>query len=61
MSAGERFERMAECFERECGYLAPGKSEGPAAYAGEVHERMRHLLWRAFVAGVQYGIEEARR
>lgn len=43
-----RFERVAEMFRRETGFLAPGKDEPAAAYAGEDRERERVEAWNAW-------------
>lgn len=44
----DRFERLAEMFRSETGYMAPGKSAPTAAYAGEEYERERDAAWMAW-------------
>jgi len=43
-----RFERLAEMFRRETGFMAPGKDAPAAGYAGEGHERQRQAAWEAW-------------
>lgn len=45
MNANERFEIMASVFNAMTGYMAPGKSVPPMAYAGEEYERDRQVEW----------------
>jgi hypothetical protein len=53
MNANEAFEQEAELFYRDTGFLAPGKSESPAAMGQTDFERyeVRQLLKRAWDAG----------
>jgi hypothetical protein len=53
MDANEAFEQEAELFYRDTGFLAPGKSESPAACGQTDFERyeVRQLLKRAWDAG----------
>jgi hypothetical protein len=53
MNANEAFEQEAELFYKDTGFLAPGKSESPAAVGQTDFERyeVRQLLKRAWDAG----------
>jgi hypothetical protein len=53
MDANEAFEQEAELFYKDTGFLAPGKSESPAACGQTDFERyeVRQLLKRAWDAG----------
>jgi len=44
----DRFERMAALFQKETGFMAPGKDSPAAGYAGEAHERERQEAWKAW-------------
>lgn len=44
----DRFERVAEMFRRETGFMAPGKDAPAAAYAGEDRARERDDAWNAW-------------
>jgi hypothetical protein len=42
VNASDSFEKLAEQFHKETGYMAPGKDTSAAGYTSEQHERNRH-------------------
>lgn len=50
LNSNQRFEIVAEVFRHYTGYLAPGKDESPAMYAGQQHSEDRDKAWSEFIA-----------
>ena len=60
-NANERFERMAEEFDADTGFMAPGK-DFPAAAGNSPHadESYRQDVWHAWLKGLARGLAEAK-
>jgi len=54
MDANERFEKVAEEFFKDTGYMAPGK-DVPAMVATEEYDTTRQLLWKVWCKGYARG------
>lgn len=52
----EQFEKLAEEFKFDTGFMAPGKDSPAIAYVSEEHEEQRQIAWKAWCKGRERGL-----
>lgn len=57
----ERFEKQAEEFYQDTGYLAPGKDRPAASPYSEEQEVLIKKLWQIWLKGYARGLEASER